>query len=64
MPQTAGPAWIGNHYTTEFAGAQEVVEHFAGRQADLLERTRSWHDAVYDSSLPDVVTDVIGAQPR
>jgi non-lysosomal glucosylceramidase len=59
----SGPAWIGNHYATAFAGAQEVVEHFAGRQADLLERTQRWHDAVYDSGLPAVITDVIGAQP-
>ncbi len=62
-PAPSGPAWIGNHYATAFAGAHEVVEHFAGRQDDLLERTRRWHDAVYDSSLPAVVTDVIGAQP-
>ncbi|HUN31332.1 MAG TPA: GH116 family glycosyl-hydrolase [Trebonia sp.] len=59
----AEPAWIGNHYATRFSGAQEVVEHFAERQAGLLERTRRWHDAVYDSSLPAVITDVIGAQP-
>ncbi len=62
-PAPAGPAWIGNHYATGFAGAQDVVEHFAGRQGDLLERTRHWHDAVYESSLPSVITDVIGAQP-
>ncbi|HUN36357.1 MAG TPA: GH116 family glycosyl-hydrolase [Trebonia sp.] len=62
-PTQAGPAWIGNHYATTFASAQHVVEHFAGRQADLLERTRRWHDAVYLSSLPAVITDVIGAQP-
>lgn len=30
-PLAAGPAWIGNHYAKVFAGAQEVVEHFAGR---------------------------------
>ena len=63
QPVPSGPAWIGNHYATSFAGAQEVVEHFAKRQGDLLERTRRWHDAVYDSSLPAVITDVIGAQP-
>jgi uncharacterized protein (DUF608 family) len=62
-PTPSGPAWIGNHYATAFAGAQDVVEHFAARQADLLERTRRWHDAVYESSLPAVITDIIGAQP-
>ena len=62
-PAPAQPAWIGNHYANGFAGAQDVVEHFAGRQDDLLERTRRWHDAVYESSLPGVITDVIGAQP-
>jgi uncharacterized protein (DUF608 family) len=58
-----GPAWIGNHYTTRFTGAQDVIEHFAARRGDLLERTRRWHDAVYESSLPAVITDVVGAQP-
>jgi non-lysosomal glucosylceramidase len=62
-PMPSGPAWIGNHYTTTFASAQDVVEHFAGRQADLLERTRRWHDAVYGAALPAVITDVVGAQP-
>jgi uncharacterized protein (DUF608 family) len=63
VPTTSGPAWIGNHYATAFAGAQEVIAHFAQRQADLLDRTRRWHDAVYGSGLPAVITDVIGAQP-
>jgi non-lysosomal glucosylceramidase len=63
VPTTSGPAWIGNHYATAFAGAQEVIGHFARRQADLLDRTRRWHDAVYGSALPAVITDVIGAQP-
>lgn len=63
QPMPGGPAWIGNHYATVFGGAGDVVEHFAGRQADLLDRTRRWHDAVYGSSLPAVITDVIGAQP-
>jgi non-lysosomal glucosylceramidase len=63
VPTTSGPAWIGNHYATAFAGAQEVIGYFAQRQADLLDRTRRWHDAVYGSGLPAVITDVIGAQP-
>jgi uncharacterized protein (DUF608 family) len=62
-PLPGGPALIGNHYATTFADAQDVIEHFAERQADLLDRTRRWHDAVYGSSLPAVITDVIGAQP-
>jgi non-lysosomal glucosylceramidase len=62
-PEPASPPWIGNHYSAGLTGAQDVIGYFAGRQAELLERTRRWHDAVYDSSLPAVVTDVIGAQP-
>jgi non-lysosomal glucosylceramidase len=63
QPLSGGPALIGNHYATAFADAQDVIEHFAERQADLLDRTRRWHDAVYGSSLPAVITEVIGAQP-
>ena len=63
QPLPGGPALIGNHYATAFADAQDVIEHFAERQADLLDRTRRWHDAVYGSSLPAVITEVIGAQP-
>jgi non-lysosomal glucosylceramidase len=57
------PAWIGNHYAARFAGAADVVSYFAAHRADLLTPTRRWHDAVYHSSLPEVVRDVIGAQP-
>ena len=57
------PAWIGNHYATKFAGARDVVRYFAAHQPELRERTQRWHDAVYGSSLPEVVADVIGAQP-
>jgi non-lysosomal glucosylceramidase len=57
------PAWIGNHYTTRFADAAAVVAHFARHQPDLYARSRRWHDAVYESGLPDVIADVVGAQP-
>jgi non-lysosomal glucosylceramidase len=64
-PQPAGqrPAWIGNHYATRFADAAGAIGHFARHQAQLLEQTRRWHDAVYDSSLPDTVAAIVGAQP-
>jgi non-lysosomal glucosylceramidase len=63
VPAGQRPAWIGNHYTATFTDAADVVGHFAAHRADLLARTRRWHDAVYRSGLPGVVADVIGAQP-
>lgn len=57
------PAWIGNHYATTFTDAEHVIRYFAGNRDNLRERTRRWHDAVYLSGLPDVVADVLGAQP-
>jgi non-lysosomal glucosylceramidase len=63
VPEGQRPAWIGNHYAARFAGAADVIGHYAGHRAGLLARTRAWHDAVYHSSLPGVLADVIGAQP-
>jgi non-lysosomal glucosylceramidase len=40
-----------------------VLNHFAEHEPDLRKRTVSWHDALYGSSLPPVVVDVLGAQP-
>jgi len=57
------PAWIGNHYATRFADAAGVVAYFARHQQDLYARSQQWYDAVYESGLPDVVADVVGAQP-
>ena len=57
------PAWIGNHYSTTFSDVGDVLRHYAAERDLLLAATREWHDAVYKSSLPPALVDVLGSQP-
>lgn len=61
LPQE--PAWVGNHYSTVFTDAAEVIRHFAAEDESLRKRSRRWHDSLFDSTIPEVAVDVLAAQP-
>ena len=54
---------VGNHYADRFADAADVVNTFAKQSAELLDASRAWRDALYESSLPRAVVDTLAAQP-
>jgi hypothetical protein len=54
--------WVGNHYAARFEGAKGVVEYFSAHRDELLAATQRWHDAVYDSTLPPPVRELLGVQ--
>jgi uncharacterized protein (DUF608 family) len=56
-------ARIGNYYASTYGDAEEVVDQYAGDRHSLLDESRRWTDAVFGSSLPAVIVDVLGAQP-
>ncbi|BEP13031.1 non-lysosomal glucosylceramidase [Acidothermaceae bacterium B102] len=57
------PTWIGNAYTQHFTGADQVVERYAHDRVELHDASVRWSDAIHQSTLPDVVVDVLEAQP-
>jgi uncharacterized protein (DUF608 family) len=54
--------YVGNHYAARFEGAKGVAEYFSAHRRDLLAATRRWHDAVYESTLPPVIRELLGVQ--
>jgi non-lysosomal glucosylceramidase len=56
------PAWVGNHYATRFSDAGDVVRGYAERRGALHRSTLLWSEALFHSSLPEVVKDVLSAQ--
>ena len=45
--------WLGNHYATRFADAQDVFARVRSEWDDLHERTRGWLDTLAGSALTD-----------
>lgn len=48
---------VGNHYTTQFAGAWDVAERFVPKVKELEKQTLKFLDAFCSSDLPDVVKE-------
>jgi hypothetical protein len=59
----AEPTWIGNHYSSTFAGADEVVRYYAAHREDLRDASVRWRDAIFGSALPTVVQELLSTQP-
>ncbi len=61
-----GPSrlWVGNWYATRFpGGVAEVLDAFAAEAEPLVGASREWARAVAEAELPEVVIDVLDAQP-
>ena len=52
---------IRNHYATRFADAWEVATYAVGEWDRLSADTHKFHDAFFDSTLPDYVLDAVSA---
>lgn len=50
-----------NYYATLFADSQQTAAYCLRHWADLYRRTRQFHDALFDSSLPAEVVDAASA---
>lgn len=63
-PQTVKPGakpTIRNHYATRFADAWEVATYVVSEQPRLYADTQKFHNALFNSTLPDYVLDTISA---
>ncbi|MDW5597960.1 GH116 family glycosyl hydrolase [Conexibacter stalactiti] len=61
-----GPSrlWVGNWYGTRFpGGVADVLDEFAAHGDALVAASRTWAHAVADADLPEIVVDVLDAQP-
>ncbi|RII14747.1 hypothetical protein DSC45_20550 [Streptomyces sp. YIM 130001] len=54
-----GGPLVGNHYTTRFTDAADVVRHAAPRLPEYLRRTRGYVETVTGSDLPEAVQDAV-----
>jgi non-lysosomal glucosylceramidase len=54
---------IGNHYSERFTDAADVVSTFAKQSTELLDASRAWRDALYESGMPSAVVETLAAQP-
>ncbi|HEV2126688.1 MAG TPA: GH116 family glycosyl hydrolase, partial [Chloroflexota bacterium] len=53
---------VGNWYTTRRADAWDVARDVISRSDELYARTRSFHDALFGSTLPAHVLDAVSSQ--
>lgn len=49
----------GHYYANHFDSAQAVADYLIAQRHELIARSLAFHDAFYDSSLPEVVRDQI-----
>ena len=58
------PGWggAGNHYTVIWPTAMDTAREMCARLAELTEKTRGYHDALYDSNLPRWLIDRVSSQ--
>jgi len=59
-PGQADKIWK-NYYATQFESAQQVAQHCLKQWDDLYARTMTFHDAMFSSTLPDVVIEAASA---
>jgi uncharacterized protein (DUF608 family) len=52
---------LGNRYNAWFADAKEVVRYFAQNADRLYRETKTFSDALWDNSLPEVVKDAVAS---
>ncbi|MGH2388997.1 MAG: GH116 family glycosyl-hydrolase, partial [Chloroflexota bacterium] len=52
---------LGNYYTTRFTDAWDAARYVAANLASLRGRTRSFHDALFSSTLPGPILDAVSA---
>ncbi len=57
-------AWggSGNRYTSWWSDARDVAQYVRDHYAELMQKTRSYHDSFYDSNLPRWLLDRISSQ--
>ena len=54
--------WLGNAYNNRYGSALAVAEHVRDEGDALSEKTRTFRDALYDSTLPLPLLDAVGSQ--
>ncbi|MBI1258638.1 MAG: hypothetical protein GC204_14315 [Chloroflexi bacterium] len=54
-------AQIRNHYATQFEDSWEVAQYILRELPRLERETRTFHDAMFDSTLPEAVVDRLSA---
>lgn len=54
--------WLGNHYTTHYADAVDVVDRVRREWDDLVAATRSWTSTLRSSGLDDTTVTHLAAQ--
>jgi non-lysosomal glucosylceramidase len=59
----AEPTWIGNHYATTHAAAEDVVGYYASRRGELRDASSAWPDVLYNSTLPPALIETLATQP-
>jgi uncharacterized protein (DUF608 family) len=59
-PPAAGPRWKP-FYTTRWTDARDVLRYVREQYPSLRARTRAFHDALFQSSLPAAVLDAVSA---
>ncbi len=59
----AEPPWIGNHYATTFADAEDVVRHYAAHRGELRTASAAWPEVLYGSTLPPALVETLATQP-
>lgn len=57
-----GAYHLGMAYNNRFGHATEVLDHFVANYEDLHGGTKAFHDALYSTSLPHWLIDLVGSQ--
>jgi len=55
------PTWK-NYYASQFSDALDVARKLHAQERDLYARTKSFHDALFSSTLPPYVLDAVSSQ--
>jgi uncharacterized protein (DUF608 family) len=53
---------LGNYYTTRFGDAWDVARYTSSNLQRLESETRTYHDTLFESTLPPVVLDAVSSQ--
>jgi non-lysosomal glucosylceramidase len=61
LPGLDAPRWIGNYYTTKFGDAVDVARYVLAEGDRLESETRSFHDHLFATTVPDSAIDAVSA---